>query len=105
MRNMSILHRATGKLRKNLEFVTNILHKYGTEENVDDFITSIDPMLLNNRDIIRRCVELNGLVLKHCSDEIKSEIEICRLAYKQNPEAVRYMSQEIIKDFVVMKRF
>ena len=105
MQKMSILHRATGKLRNNFEFVTSILHKYGTEENVDDFITSIDPRMLSNRDIIRRCVELNGLVLKHCPDDVRSEIEICRLAYEQNPEAVRYMSQEIIKDFVVMKRF
>lgn len=105
MQKMSILHRATGKLRNNSEFVTNILHKYGTEENVDDFITSIDPRMLSNREMILRCLELNGLVLKHFSDEIRGEIEICRLAYEQNPEAVRYMSPEIIKDFVVMNCF
>ena len=105
--NMKFLHCASPKLKRDKDFLMNILSQYGTEENVDDFITALDPTMLNNKenqvlDIITKCVQLNGLMLKHFSDEIRNNLDLCKVAYKQSPEAVRYMSRQIINKYVIM---
>ena len=102
MRSMKLLHRCSGKLKKDLTFLTMILDKYGTKENVEDFLSNVDPIILNNKTIIKKSVMLNGLVLQYSSEHLKKDDEICRLAYKQTTEAVRFMSNEILNKFIVM---
>ena len=107
-KSMKLFHRASPKLKKDTDFLMNILTQYGTEENVDDFITALDPMMLNKKenqlleDIIPMCLQLNGAMLRHFSDDVRSNLDLCKLAYKQSSEAVRYMSKEIINKYVNM---
>ena len=107
-KSMKLFYRASPKLKKDTDFLMNILTQYGTEENVDDFISALDPTMLNKKenqlleDIIPMCLQLNGAMLRHFSEDVRSNLDLCKLAYKQSPEAVRYMSEEIINKYVNM---
>lgn len=51
--------------------------------------------LHNNRDFLLKCVKINGLALQYGSDGNKRDLEICRAAVAQNPQAIKFVSEEI----------
>lgn len=101
-KSMRLLHRVSSSLRKDYIFMNSILKKYGTKENVLDFISNIDPKLISQ--VMNECVLLNGMALEYGSEDQQKNYELCRMAFEENKEAVRFMSNDIIDKFICMQK-
>ena len=74
-------------------FLDNRLNHYSNEE-----FLSLQDSLRNDRTFVLNCLKRNGLLFKHLSSQLKSDVELKLEAIKQNAEAVNLLDISDLED-------
>lgn len=74
-------------------FLDNRLNLYSNEE-----FLSLPDSLRNDRTFVLNCLKRNGLLFKHLSSQLKSDVELKLEAIKQNEEAINLLETNDLED-------
>lgn len=75
------------------DFLENRINHYSNEE-----FLSLQDSLRNDRNFVLNCLKRNGLLYKHLSSQLKSDVELKLEAIKQNAEAVNLLDINDLED-------
>lgn len=89
--NYAIIKRKEEADKLNVESLTNedSIPTEWVEEN-------IEKSLLNDDDFAKWALRIDGLLLEHFSDEIRSKIELIEIAFENNPNSSMYVNNKIL---------
>ena len=64
----------------------------------NDVVKYINPLMLKNRDFVKKMVSHSGFVVKNLDENVRNDLEIMKIAIKQNYNVARFIGENLLND-------